>query len=102
MIRLPRYQLINGVHLELIKRTDKVALLSINEGRWYAVSRIYVWPKVYIENIRIPEREELSDSRQFTEDGSKTFRYEVKAEKYFDELNRLLESQQTNDINIGL
>jgi hypothetical protein len=95
MIKLPKYQMINGVHHELIKRTDKVALLSINRGSWYEVSRVYVWPKAYADNIRYPEREAISDSRQFYQDGSRTFRYEANALKYFDDLNKILADQMS-------
>jgi hypothetical protein len=42
MIRLPKFQMIKGVHHELIKRTAKVALLSINQGSLSEVPRIYI------------------------------------------------------------
>lgn len=100
MIKLPKYQMINGVHHELIRRTDKVALLSINRGSWFEVSRIYVWSKAYADNFRYPAREAISDSRQFYQDGSRTFRYEAKALKYFDELNAALTDKDKNDVPI--
>jgi hypothetical protein len=47
MIKLKPLQAINRFKNVLIKRTDKVALFSVNVGQYYNVTRIYVLLKAY-------------------------------------------------------
>jgi hypothetical protein len=45
MKKLEKYTEVNGQNYKLIKRTAKVALYSVNDGRRYEVTRIYI-PKI--------------------------------------------------------
>ena len=90
MLRLPEVQNINGTHCRLIKRTEKVALLSVDNGRRFEVCRIYIMPKVIVDNYIYYQREVVSSNGQFGKDGSKFFMREVDALSYFEKLENSL------------
>lgn len=85
---------INGLSCELIKRTDKWALLSIQGGRRYEVLRIYVLPRGYNPYWMqaYHERETVSGNGQFLRDGSKFFTSLEYAEAYFEKVSSGLQS----------
>ncbi len=87
MLKLPQVLEINGTHCRVIKRTDKVALLSVDNGRRFEVCRIYILPPLYYEYRYYHEREAISNNSQFGHDGSKFFMREEDALKYFEKLN---------------
>lgn len=93
MIRLERNPAFNNGYQQLIKRTEKVALFSINGGMRYMVTRIYVSPKYYDPYWlhHFPAQEFISNGRQFYSDGSKDIEDKDAALRYFDKLNKELE-----------
>jgi hypothetical protein len=85
--------MINGDDYELLKRTEKLALFSINDGRRYEVTRVYIKPKGYdpVWWVHYPEREVISaNGDQFNKDGSRFFFKLEDAMWYFEKLNREL------------
>lgn len=94
MLRLPEVQDINGTHCRLIKRTEKVALLSVNDGWRYEVCRIYIMPKVIYDNYVYYQHEVVSSNGQFGRDGSKFFTREEDALKYFEKLDKSLYTKE--------
>lgn len=80
----------NGQLYELIKRSDKVALFSVDGGRRYDVSRIYILPQESIIDFTYKERETISSDRQFGRDGSSYCNTLEEALRYFDNLNKKL------------
>lgn len=90
MIKLEKAFIMNGLHYQLIKRSDLLALFSVQGGIRYEVARIYILPKQYVFNYRYPEREGITDNSRYGLDGSRDFRNITKALKYFEELNEEL------------
>jgi len=88
---------VNGISYELIKRSDKVAVFSVQGGRRFEVVRIYVLPKRYDAYwlYHWPEREEITRGSQFGRDGSRMFFEKEQALKYFDKLNQSLGGELT-------
>jgi len=81
---------VNGADYELIKRSEKVALFSINGGRYYEVTRIYIRPKYYDAYWfhHFPTREDISgNGKEYNSDGSKRFSRLEDALVYFEKLN---------------
>jgi len=71
----------------LLKRSERVALFSVNGGRYYEVSRISIQPAEHIFGYIYPEREALPTNEEFGKDGSRFFKSRTKAHMYFIHLN---------------
>jgi hypothetical protein len=98
MIRLNDVEIVNGLGYRLIKRSDKVAIYSVQGGRRYEVSRIYILPKVSFMNYMYREREAVSNNSQFGRDGSKFFSQKEQALLYFNKLNKDLDGNLEGSI----
>lgn len=103
MKRLDTRMTYNGDDYLMIKRSENVALYSVNDGRHYEVTRIYISPKHYDSYWfhHYPEREVISSNgQQYNTDGSKCFFKLEDALWYFERLNRKLENhdEDNNDI----
>lgn len=103
MKRLEENMQVNGQNYKLIKRSHKIVMYSINCGRRYEVTRIYILPKSYNPYwlSHSPEWEVISaNGRQFNMDGSRYFFKEEDALLYFDKLNKALEGKTENKVTI--
>jgi hypothetical protein len=90
----------NGMDYTLLKRSDKVAIYSMQGGRRWEVSMIYILPEIYFDDKYYPRREAISNNNQFGRDGSKFFNNEEQAKKYFDILNRSIEATEECEITV--
>lgn len=98
--RLPDKMIYNGQEYTLLKRTETVALFSIDGGFRFEVSRIYILPPVYFEYVYYPFRETISDNNQFGRDGSKYFNTLEQAMAYFEKLNRIIKVKEECEITV--
>lgn len=98
MERLNNKLIINGMQYELIRRTSLVALYSIQGGRYFEVSRIYIMPEQQIYDHSYPEREVLPTNDQFGKDGSRFYRSESKAQIYYNHFNRDLGRKRRSNV----